>query len=79
MIVKPWLAGKAGTRLREEDSLEEVVSVNDHDNLLFFTTEGHAYALHAYDIPQASRTAAGTAITQVRGSKMGVIYIHWFS
>ena len=57
--------GKAGTRLKAEDSLEEVVSINDHDNLLFFTTEGHVYALHAYDIPIAARTASGTAITQV--------------
>lgn len=57
--------GKAGTRLKEDDSLEEVVSVNDHDNLLFFTNEGHAYAIRAYDVPEASRTATGTAITQI--------------
>lgn len=67
-------AGKSGTRLKGEDSLEEVVSVNDHDNLLFFTAEGHAYAVHAYDIPQAARTATGTPITQV-GLGWQVVFI----
>lgn len=32
-------AGKAGARLKDDDSLDEVVYVNDHDHLLFFTTE----------------------------------------
>jgi len=68
-----YIVGKSGTRLRDEDCLEEVVSANDHDNLLFFTTHGHVYALNAYDIPQASRTASGTAITQVNKAKSPVI------
>jgi DNA gyrase subunit A len=58
-------AGKAAARLKEEDSLEDVTSVHDHDHLLFFTTEGQAYALRAYEIPEASRTSIGTSITQV--------------
>jgi DNA gyrase/topoisomerase IV subunit A len=59
------LTGKAGARLKDEDSLEDVVYVNDHDRLLFFTSEGRVHALHAYEVPEAARTAVGTAITQV--------------
>jgi DNA gyrase subunit A len=57
--------GKAGARLKGEDSLEDIVFVNDHDRLLFFTNEGHALALNAYEIPESSRTATGTAVTQL--------------
>ncbi|EFN51479.1 hypothetical protein CHLNCDRAFT_56398 [Chlorella variabilis] len=57
--------GKAGARLKEDDSLDEVVYVNDHDHLLFFTTEGRAYSLRAYDVPEGTRTAVGSAVTQV--------------
>ena len=32
-------AGKAGARLKEDDAMDDVVYVNDHDTLLFFTTE----------------------------------------
>ncbi|EFN50438.1 hypothetical protein CHLNCDRAFT_55891, partial [Chlorella variabilis] len=56
---------KAGARLKEDDSLDEVVYVNDHDHLLFFTTEGRAYSLRAYDVPEGTRTAVGSAVTQV--------------
>lgn len=58
--------GKAVARLKEDDSLEEVISVLDHDYLLFFTTQGRAYSLRAYDVPEGSRTSIGTAIAQVR-------------
>jgi DNA gyrase subunit A len=58
--------GVAGTRLKDNESLEDLIFANDHDNLLFFTREGHAHSLPAYSIPQASRTASGTPITQVR-------------
>ena len=57
--------GKAGTRLKGEDSLEDIIYVNDHDRLLFFTTEGQSFGLNAYEIPESSRTATGTAITQL--------------
>lgn len=61
----PRLAGKAGARLKAEDSLEDVVFVHDHDRLLFFTEGGQAFALKAYEVPEGSRTAQGTAIAQV--------------
>lgn len=58
-------AGKAGARLKAEDSLDDVVFVNDHDQLLFFTEEGQCFSLKAYEVPEGGRTAIGTAITQV--------------
>ena len=68
--------GKTGARLKEEDSLEDILYVNDHDRLLFFTNEGHAFALNAYEIPESSRTASGTPITQllrIKPSNMAAI------
>ena len=57
--------GKVGTRLKDEDTVEDVIYVNAHDRLLFFTIEGQVHALDAYEIPESSRIAVGTAITQV--------------
>ena len=60
--------GKVGTRLKDEDTVEDVIYVNAHDRLLFFTIEGQVHALDAYEIPESSRIAVGTAITQVNGN-----------
>ncbi|KAK9814470.1 hypothetical protein WJX72_006459 [[Myrmecia] bisecta] len=57
--------GKAGARLKVDDTVEEVVEVMDHDNILFFTADGIVRSIKAYEIPESSRTAVGTAITQV--------------
>ena len=46
--------------------MEEVLHVMSHDSILFFTEDGVARTLRAYQIPEASRTAVGAAITQVR-------------
>lgn len=42
----------------------KVVYVSDHDHLLFFTSEGRAYCMRAFDVPEGSRTSIGTAFTQ---------------
>ena len=55
-----------GAGLRENDSIEEVQQVSDHDYLLFLTSDGKAHALKAYQIPEASRTAAGMSFSQAR-------------
>lgn len=57
--------GKAGARLKDDDNVEDVLSVSNHDHLLFFSDEGQAYSLRAYDVPEASRTSSGTAMAQV--------------
>lgn len=54
----------SGARLREDDTVEEVAHVMDHDTVLFFSPDGICRALKAYQIPQSSRTAAGTPLTQ---------------
>ena len=46
--------------------MEEVLHVMSHDSILFFTEDGVARTLRAYQIPEASRTAVGAAITQAR-------------
>ncbi len=54
-----------GAKLKGDDLVEEVVQCMDHDSVLFFTSDGVVHSLKAHQIPQASRTAIGTAITQV--------------
>ncbi|MBI2989976.1 MAG: DNA gyrase subunit A [Candidatus Magasanikbacteria bacterium] len=54
--------GVIGLATKEEDVVEQLISTNTHDNLLFFTTRGRVFQLRAYDIPQATRTAKGQAL-----------------
>lgn len=54
--------GVMGLTTKEEDVVDELMSTNTHDNILFFTTRGRVFQLRAYDIPQASRTAKGQAL-----------------
>jgi len=54
--------GKAATRLRENDALAAVVPARSHDDVLVLTAAGRAYGVKAHRVPEASRTAAGTAL-----------------
>ncbi len=54
--------GIRGMMLREEDALRHIVVTNTHDNILFFTDRGRVFQLHAYQIPEAERTARGTPV-----------------
>ena len=54
--------GVIGLTTREEEGVDDVKLVNTHDNILFFTDRGRVFQLRAYDIPQASRTAKGSAL-----------------
>ncbi|KKQ26962.1 MAG: gyrase subunit A protein [Candidatus Magasanikbacteria bacterium GW2011_GWC2_37_14] len=54
--------GVIGVTTKEEDIVDQLISTNTHDNILFFTTRGRVFQLRAYDIPQATRTAKGQAI-----------------
>ena len=58
-------AGQIGAKLKGNDVVEDVLHVMDHDHVLFFTADGVARSIRAHQIPLASRTALGTAITQV--------------
>jgi DNA gyrase subunit A len=57
--------GKAGARMKEDDGVEHFFSCHDHDSVLMFTARGVVYALRAYQIPEASRTARGTPVVQL--------------
>ncbi len=54
--------GIKGMQTIEDDFIEKLLMTTNHHNLLFFTNLGRVYRLKAYEIPEASRTARGTAI-----------------
>lgn len=57
--------GIQGITTREEDFVKEIFTASTHDNLLFFTNQGRVYQLKGYEIPEAGRTAKGTAIVNI--------------
>ena len=46
----------------DEDYVEELLMTSTHHYIMFFTNTGRVYRLKGYEIPEASRTARGTAI-----------------
>ncbi len=54
--------GVIGVTTKEEESVEQLLTTNTHDNILFFTNRGRVFQLSAYEIPQGSRTAKGQAM-----------------
>lgn len=57
--------GVHGMATREEDFVEHLFTTSTHHYILFFTTRGKVYRLKAHEIPEASRTAKGTAIVNI--------------
>ena len=57
--------GVVGATTREEDFVEQMYVVSTHDPLMFFTNRGRVYQLNCYQIPEAGRTARGTAIVNL--------------
>jgi len=54
--------GVKGMTTKEEDEILSIVSVSNHDDMLYFTNTGRVFQLPVYELPQASRTAKGQAI-----------------
>lgn len=54
--------GVIGATTKEGDSIDQMVSVMTHDNLMFFTNNGKVFQTKSYDIPESSRTAKGQAV-----------------
>ena len=54
--------GIKGMQTIEEDYIEDLLMTTTHHYIMFFTNYGRVYRLKAYEIPEASRTARGTAI-----------------
>lgn len=57
--------GIIGAGKKEEDFIEDLFIANTHSHLLFFTNKGKVHWLKVYEIPEASRTAKGTAIVNL--------------
>ena len=54
--------GVIGATTKEEDRIAMVLTIEMHDNLMFFTNSGKVFQIKAYEIPESSRTARGQAI-----------------
>ena len=57
--------GITGIATREEDFVKEIFTASTHDTILFFSNKGKLYRLRGYEIPEAGRTAKGTAIVNL--------------
>ena len=57
--------GITGIATREEDFVKEIFTCSTHDTILFFSNKGKVYRLRGYEIPEAGRTAKGTAIVNL--------------
>lgn len=49
----------------EEDYIEDLLMTTTHHYVMFFTNKGRVYRLKGYEIPEAGRTARGTAIVNL--------------
>lgn len=57
--------GVSGMSRREEDIADEMLIINTHDYVLFFTNMGRAYKLKCYEVPEGSRTSKGMNISNL--------------
>lgn len=69
--------GLTAMSTREEDFVEHLFITSTHDYIMFFTNTGRAFRLKAYELPEASRTAKGTAIVNLlqlsQGEKIAAV------
>lgn len=57
--------GIKGMQTIEEDFIEDLIMTTTHHYIMFFTNNGRVYRMKTYTIPEASRTARGTAIVNL--------------
>ena len=57
--------GITGISTRENDFVKQIFTASTHDTILFFTNKGKLYKLRGYEVPEAGRTARGTAIVNL--------------
>lgn len=69
--------GLTAMNTRENDFVENLFVTSTHNNLMFFSTKGRVYKLKTYELPEASRTAKGTAIVNLlqlsQGEKIAAV------
>ena len=63
--------GITGISTREDDFVKEIFTASTHDTLLFFSNKGKMYRLRGFEIPEAGRTAKGTAIVNLLNLEAG--------
>lgn len=63
--------GIKGMNILDEDYIADLITINNHDYVLFFTNLGRVYQLKGYEIPEASRTARGTAVINLLQLRAG--------
>ena len=57
--------GITGMTTREDDFVKQIFSASTHDIILFFSNKGKLYRLRGFEVPEAGRTAKGTAIVNL--------------
>lgn len=69
--------GLTAMNTREDDFVEHLFITSSHNNLMFFTNTGKVFKLKTYELPEASRTAKGTAIVNLlqlsQGEKIAAV------
>ena len=63
--------GITGISTREEDFVKEIFTASTHETILFFSNKGKMYRLRGFEIPEAGRTARGTAIVNLLNLEAG--------
>ena len=63
--------GVSGHTTRDEDFVKDIFVTSTHSHILFFTNTGRAFRIKCYLIPEAGRTAKGTAIVNLLQLKNG--------
>ena len=63
--------GITGMTTREDDFVKQIFTASTHDMILFFSNKGKLYKLRGYEIPEAGRTARGTAIVNLLSLDQG--------
>lgn len=61
--------GSSGLKMKVEDMVHSIVTANTHDTLLVFTNLGRVFKMRAFEIPEASRQAKGTAMVNLLNLK----------
>lgn len=57
--------GIRGMQTIEDDYIDDMIMTSTHHYIMFFTNTGRVYRMKAYEIPESSRTARGTAIVNL--------------
>ena len=57
--------GLTAMNTRDDDFVEHIFVTSTHNSIMFFTNKGKVYKLKAYELPEAGRTARGTAIVNL--------------